>query len=324
MKILKYMCLYGVIASLIISAMEPPLPKRVLEQKERIESTKKLRTPVESKSNFENLPSELKMHIAHFIDAPTIQEALQKVKAYLTANRELRAFYNDELFIKNLLLELQKRFHISLLELTRMLASPISKKIAQDLIQEGEKSWRVYVDQNRHDFSYAEFIFKTQKDAQNIPSLLYYVYSNPAYFERACALWTPESFIYWTVIPDTTNKNLKYWIESGILNQGQHAKNLWKSILSIGTLEKPQSVTDAQMLIDAGYINIILDSSDIHFTTQNVSRLKPSIYDRVINLTNLYMDQMGTKSQQEIINLNLILRMLIKAGAKSSYELQQL
>lgn len=317
MHIFKYIYLYSIIASFTLSSMELP-PKRQLEQTET-KSAKKSRIPKEGKVTFENLPIEIKIHFARLIDTPTIKETLQKVKAYLSANKELRRFYNDESFINSLLLELQKRFHISVLELARMLASPISKKIAQELIQEGEKSWQAYVSQNREDFSFAEFIFNTRKDMQNIPSLLYYVYSNPLYFERACALWNPETFIYWTVISDTTNKNLKLWIESGIPNQGQHAKNLWKGILL--AVENPKSVSDAQMLIDAGYINIIMDSSNMHFTTPNVTRLNPSVRDYVIYRINLTMDQLGINGSQTIINLNLILRMLIKAGAKSSYEL---
>lgn len=319
MRMFKYIYLYSITTFAITSSMEQPLPKQPREQEE-INPTKKSRIP--EATTFADLPSEIQLHITHFINAPTAKEALQKIKAYLSANKELRAFYNDKSFIKSLLLDLQKRFHISMLELARMLASSISREIAQELTQEAEKSWQQYLSLNAYDLPYAEFIFRTSVDRENVPSLLYYVYSNPAYFDRAREPMLNGSLISQTLSLHTADKTISYWIESGLLNQEQHIQMIWRDVLHWSKLNT-QTIAITQMLIDAGYANTILDPTIMKFTQPNVNRIKPSVLDYVINTINRAMNEIGRVGSQKIALLNQILRMLIKAGAKSNYELQQ-
>lgn len=313
MRIITYLCLYSSIGSFIISAMEQPLQTQLIK-------------PEPCKAAFAHFPLlslEIQTYIPHFITAATPKDALQKLKAYLSANKELRTFYHDESYIQKLLLAWQKRFKTSQLELARILASPASKRNVEKLSLAGETSWHDYLKgEHSRAKSYGEFIFETRKDAQNIPSLLYYVYSNPSYFDRAKAQWgTPGAFITQTIRTDTY-KRINYWIESGLVNQ-QYQKLIWTRILSPGDIDMASSMIVAQILINAGYINITLDPQSMYFTRANVTRLNPSLLDYVTNKIQLYMDKMGTANSQEITKFYTILRLLIKAGAKSSYELEQ-
>ena len=317
MRILKLICLYICLAGILDAfAMEQPPKKPRTEDIEKGQPAKKQRTEeraAPSQITLANLPKELHTYILQFINAPTLEDAIQKIKAYLLTSKKTAAYLRDESFTRSLLLELQKRFHRSMLEIANLMKSVASKKIAEDLKQEAEKSWKEYLDAKARE-GYAKFIFETRKDVDIIPSLLYYNYSRPNQIDIVMVDFAGH-------YGGLTVQNLKFLIESGLLNHGYNLHNLW---LLIVTLPDDQKYVDlAKLLIDAGYnVNIIVNGSHLRYYHQNVDRLPPTLLDFVISKINDYTDRLGTRSHSMIANLNKILRMLIKAGAKSSYELQ--
>lgn len=257
-------------------------------------------------TTFEDLPLELQIHITQFITAPTPKEATRTLKAFLLTSGKTARFLSDESLTQSWLLKSQKQFNRSMLELARLMRSNASKKIAQSIEREAEKSLFEYT--NIKDLSYAEFVFKNRNDLDVIPSLLYYVYSNHI---------IQYQVIYRSLYNDHISR-LKLWIQSDILNHRRNLEYLWYCILFKAEVSKAD-VDTAKLLIDTGYnVNILVPYGD---NQQQVKKLPSTLLDFVTDRLQLFKEG-GISSKNEIINYSQILRMLYSAGAKSNYELQ--
>lgn len=271
-----------------------------------------------------DLPIELQLHTAFFIKEPTIEQTVKKIKAYLLTNRQKAAFLADEAFMKNLLLHLQERDHHSVLECATHMASIASKKMAHHLRQEGQKCLQEFLLSKEHKQTYPIFVFKKHSDAHLIPSLLYSVLSNNHNLEQALNNHNESCLI--TYCYQSANNILhitNMWIASGLLTNRKNLANLWNHVvLEAGT--DPSSMVIARTLINAGYsINCTLDNDGCLWQTESVKRLPPTLLDYIMQRIYLFHDQAGVNRIEAIANLHRLLRMVVTAGGKSNYELQQ-
>lgn len=189
--------------------------------------------------------------------------------------------------------------------------------------QEAENLWNI---KPKNNFSYAEYLFEQQVLSQNkIPSFLYYMYVKSIHAQKALNPYTSKAFIYGS--NERTIQRMAFWIDSGILLNRTHLSSVFESIIAASSYEN--NVSLFRQLISAGYdTNITING---HGCTQGIIKRKSTVQYLPMTLLDFAMELYkgnealsGTQAKEKLIYIMEIIRILIKAGAKSAYELHEL
>jgi hypothetical protein len=225
------------------------------------------------------------------------------------------------------LLDCQQKFNRSMYEIGLTLATSESLEISENLREEAEYLWNEKTKQR----NYAEYLFgnfRQDIDQHRIPSFLYYIYLRSGHAQEAPHPYYKEAMVAATLDYGTpqisSHARLELWIKSGILQNKTHLSHLFQNIIQYS--RSTASLSALRLLIDAGYDTNVTISGH-HFSEGIIMRTAPKEYlpmtilDFSMELHRTWEALSGYERKEMIILLTQIIRMLIRAGAKSTYEL---
>lgn len=208
------------------------------------------------------------------------------------------------------LLASQRKFHHSMYAIGFSMATPESLEIVKELREEAETLWLIRPSNK----FFSVYLCAQEHLKDKIPSMLYYIFERSAHAKEARHPYSKECFI--NALANPHPEQLPYWIDSGLLHNSTQLAHFFSTQLTF--CENEKSITSVRQVIDAGLgldvkITIPKDT-DPHICNTY------SILDYAME-RKVYFESYGDKYNQRIWIAMQIIRLLIKAGAKSNSEL---
>lgn len=258
--------------------------------------------------------------LAYIAQAQTLEQTYELEQAY----EQTTDFLNKQtaerkLTTERFLLACQNKFHRSMYEIGSSMASSESLNIASELAKEATQLWN----NKPKNTSYAGYLF-VQKDlaTHKTPSFLYYIYIKSIYAEEALDYYREKYFITGTL--DYNIEWMALWIDSGVLQNRTHLGNVFEYIIDHSSLK---GIPLLRQLINAGYdINVTINSTRAH--SKNLLIQNPTVEHFPMTLLDFALEWYkanellnGIYAKRSLNVLMEMIRILMRAGAKSAYEL---
>lgn len=237
--------------------------------------------------------------------ASNVEQACENATDLLKKQTDRR-----KIITERFLLTCQQKFHRSMYEVGFNLSSSESLEIAANLAKEAKDLWL----SRPNGGSFIGHLRNKKDLADKIPSYLYYIFGQSEYAEKAKNPFPEPNFIAGYLCG--RQDDLCYWIDSGLF----HTNRLRHFLeMKLNWCDDENITISFQQIINAGFdiINLRIEKLTAEPKSPDQFYL---LLDYVID-RKIYLDSLGTNYKKNSWIAMQIVRMLIKAGAKSKCEL---
>lgn len=253
--------------------------------------------------------------VACVSQSSTVEQACDQATEFLVKQTAA-----SRITTERFLLACQQKFHRSMYEVGFSLGTTESLKFSEELSEEAKQLWKTKPENK----SFAGYLFgQMMISGDRIPSFLYYIYTKSCYSKDAHSHYSKKNVISGTVCgynPDYIRK-LAFWVDSGILQNKEYLRDLFEEVITYPT---ESSTPLLRQLLDAKYDpNITIPIPDDTFLRSSITSKNPlatTLLDYAIE-HKVEHHLLGAECKSKIDTLMQIIRILIKAGAKSASEL---
>lgn len=246
--------------------------------------------------------------LACVAQASSVEQACEQATEFLKKQPNTRKITTERF-----LLACQQKFHRSMYEVGFTMATPESLEISNELRQEARNLW---LSRPKEKY-FTRYLFEQKDKVHTIPSILYYIFERSEYAQEAKDPFFDENFISGHMISGHDH-HLPYWIDSGLLHNNTRLNDFLIDCLD-GQGKEVKLIRLAQ-IINAGFnLNARLEEPEIRGVAVK-KYLHWTILDYAIE-RKTYFNSLATEYKPNNQHLMQMIRMLIKAGAKSASEL---